>query len=138
MCLICKNRPRIAQKDFSVYKIFTANNFSPYQRMDYSHYIGKRFDAYDNECITKMTELSHYIQVHGGFVHSFANLKNAEGEIDFLSQFEMEHFIIRKCTIPKGTKYYQSSTEVASKSIIIGEEVIRYVPDNSWFRKKNC
>lgn len=132
MCLICENKPQIAQKDFSVYKIFTVDNLSPYQRMDYSHYIGKRFDVYDNECITRMTELSdYYINVYGGFVHSFVNLKNAEGEIDFLSQFEMGHFIIRKCIVPKGTKYYQSSTEVASKSIIIGEEVIRYVPNNS-------
>lgn len=123
MCLICKNELQIAQEDLSVYKVFTADNLSPYYRMDYSNYIGERIDINESDRITQFDD--EYILISDSFIHSFTNLKAARREKDYLScHLYREHFIIRECSIPKGTKYYCSDNEVASKSIIIGTEII--------------
>lgn len=124
MCLICRDEPHIAQKDFPVYKVFLENNLSPYQRMDYSYYIGKRFDAEEAELIIKEEFAKRrYLKIYGGFVHSFTSLEEAKREVNYLYDFGGDISIIRECYIPQGTKYYCSSIEIASKSIVIGNKI---------------
>lgn len=129
MCLITKQRESlIAEEDIVVYKVFTLEDKSPYQEFDYTPYIGKLFtDSADEKCIEFSDFCGNFVNlsVHGGFIHSFTNLRTAKIEKDFLSDnLDKECFIIRRCLIPKGTKYYCSDNEVASKSIIIGNKII--------------
>lgn len=124
MCLITKQRePLIAKEDIVVYKIFTLEDRSPYQEFDYTPYIGKLFtDIADEECvtITGFTGTFIELEVFGGFIHSYTNLAKAK----VIANQKLKRKV-RECIIPKGTRYFISEfgTAIASKSIIIGEEV---------------
>lgn len=122
MCLITKQEdPLVAEEDIVVYKAFTLGNRSPYQGFDYAPYIGKLFtDTADEECVKVMDFCGNFIslEVFGGFIHSYTNLAAIKSQ-------KLKRYV-RKCIIPKGTKYFvsKSGDQIASKSIIIGEEVL--------------
>lgn len=122
MCLITKQeKPLIAEEDIVVYKAFAQGNRSPYQGFDYTPYIGKLFtDTADEECVEVTNFCDNFInlEVFGGFIHSYTNLAAIKSQ-------KLKRYV-RKCIIPKGTKYFVSEfgNQIASKSIIIGEEVL--------------
>lgn len=134
MCLITADLERkIAEKDITVFKIFRKDNKSLYQEFDYTPFIGKQFDDSEEETIKIVTrdpfcDGDTTARISGGFVHSFSDyylaIETLMRESDTASFYNRGvEFVIRKCTIPKGTEYFYSDrySEYASKSLIIGE-----------------
>lgn len=134
MCLITTDIERkIADKDIKVFKIFREDNKSLYQEFDYTPFIGKQFDDPEEEDVDITIRDPLYdgqatIRISGGFVHSFSDYSYAKQtlmEEEYSSSFYNNDikFVLRECTISKGTEYYYSDRydEYASKSLIIGE-----------------
>lgn len=121
MCLATLQRePLITEEDITVYKVFTSEDKSPYQRFDYTPYIGKLFtDPNPDDTVFVVVGSGGQLNVYGGFIHSYTKLQTARNIVAVSGQK------IRKCTIPKGTKIFisESKYEIASKSIIIGDRI---------------
>lgn len=124
MCLISKQKEHlIAKEDIVVYKVFTKDDKSPYQEFDYTPYIGKLLTDTAPEDVVPIKDFNGNCietEVFGGFVHSYAKLRKAEQMASLYGGRK-----VRKCIIPKGTRIFISEfgSQIASKSIIIGEKV---------------
>lgn len=109
MCLILQdNKERIAEKDITCYKIFY-NVYGGkvlstlFQR--YTMTLGREYDIDCSETSNCSYKYGNHYYVEGGCFHSFKTLQGARG---FLKREVGEHgpCLIVKCTIPKGTKYF--------------------------------
>lgn len=122
MCLVSETDiPSIAKEDITVYKVFTSDNRGVFTNFDYSSNIDKRFDDTSEERIQDTSEGKYLIDK--GFIHSCGNI-NAAIILAYTAKDYFEvNFVIRKCIIPKGTKYYSDGYEYASKSIVIGNAI---------------
>lgn len=124
MCLITKQKePLIAEEDIVVYKVFTSEDKSPYQEFDYTPYIGKLLTDTAPEEVVYIKDFNGNCietEVSSGFIHSYTKLIKA---IPIANMYEGRK--IRECIIPKGTRIFISEfgSQIASKSIIIGEEI---------------
>lgn len=131
MCLRIKNQPKplIAEQDIECYKVLvlteTCEYITPYMHRRLSEQEVKGEEPFlaigNKERENYGFEDSCEADINGGYIHTFATLKDAED--DRL----LEREIIFKCIIPKGTAYYkgycfqEKLPSFASEQIVFGE-----------------
>ena len=135
MCLKTKtNKAKASRKDHTVYKVVheLRNGFMPYYVspiMRNTYYkIGETYhtlledeahiDFFARKFVSQ-NDMPKIFYIHKGF-HTFNNIKDARRYIGIM---EIGSAVIFECTIPKGSKYYQSidKTECCSDTLIINK-----------------
>lgn len=119
MCLLVNTQYKIAKEDIVCYKIlekdYYGHLFSPYTLFRWE--LNKLTKAEGKPYFTSFKETKH---IAVGYFHTFKSIVAAKKQ---LKLWPNRNHLICKCTIPKGTKYWEGLYEgykgFASKNLII-------------------
>lgn len=118
MCLLVNTQYKIAKEDIVCYKIlekdYNGNLFSPYTLFRWE--LNKLTKAEGRPYFTSFKGTKN---ISVGYFHTFKSIVAAKKQLTLWSN----NHVICKCTIPKGTKYWEGLYEgykgFASKNLII-------------------
>lgn len=108
MCLVTEFPEEVSRRDITCYKVLEKHDTeytSPFMGKTYK--VPSEIED-DGEEFVKSREKK--LVIKGGFIHSFTNLYAALGLRDKLKQTVVSSdFVVVKCIIPEGTRFYESS-----------------------------
>ena len=128
MCLVTEFPEEVSWRDMTCYKVLEKHNTkytSPFMGKTYK--VPSEVEDDGEEDVEELHFDIKKTAVKGGFIHSFTSLYAALGlRNKFQQTIVSSDFVVVKCIIPKGTRFYESSSEydICSKKIKLIEECV--------------
>lgn len=136
MCLLTSRRKGwIAEKDIVCYKVLCEKNedyFTPFMyRKVNENVISGKYPLHD-DTVSEIfypspnvfsEKNSNRFLTGAGFIHSFKGLRSAKNLCHDLTHYHSYNYIVYKCIIPAGTRYYKGKDEYSGVNAYAAEKI---------------